>query len=140
MLMNTPYAVGAAVRGARMRLGLSRADLGRMAGLSLNSVQMLEAGQANPTLDTLLRVTTVLRLDLSAEPAKQELHLPLLTPSATSRKRAEARRQAAKRATTAKPPRAPKPATPERPAPSTVSARTRLDLDSHLQSFAPFDA
>lgn len=90
MMMNTPHAVGAAVRGARTRLGMSRAELGKRAGLSLNSVQMLEAGNGNPTLDTLLRVTSVLGLTLTAEPAQRDAPVVELPRSATSRKRAEA--------------------------------------------------
>jgi transcriptional regulator with XRE-family HTH domain len=139
MLMNTPHAVGAAVRGARMRLGLSRVELGLRAGLSLNSVQMLEAGQANPTLDTLLRVTAVLGLDLTAEPAKSEVGAGRLPRSVTSRKRSEsaARRHAEVAAVM---PQKPQKAAsverpPARPETARVDGRPLLDLDSYLQTF-----
>lgn len=146
MLMNTPYAVGAAVRGTRVRLGLSRAELGLRAGLSLNSVQMLEAGKANPTLDTLLRLTAVLGLDLTAEPAKLEANTGRLPRSSASRKRSESavRRKAATGAVNAASKKPPKKVSVERRStrsePRATGDRKSVDLDMHLQSFTRSDA
>lgn len=150
MLMNTPYAVGAAVRGARTRLGLSRAELGRRAGLSLNSVQMLEAGTSNPTLDTLLRVTAVLGLELSAQPSAAGPLTGELPRSAPSRRRGDAmsRRHSSEKAE-GSPRVTAAPAPEESPSVGVAGSESTstpeqgaFDLDAHLESFtrAPFDA
>lgn len=145
MLMNTPHAVGAVVRGARLRAGLSLVELSKRAGLSVNSVQMLEAGKGNPTLDTLLRVTSVLGLDLTAEPSGRPTRVKELPRSMTSRRRGAA---AASRVSK------PKPSVPQadpnvtgmgratRPGTSAQSRGNEgpVDLDAHLSTFIHSDA
>ena len=48
----------------RVRQGLSMNRLAEMTGLSLTMVSYVERGLRNPTLDTLLRLTDALALDL----------------------------------------------------------------------------
>ena len=48
----------------RVRRGLSMTTLAKRAGLSQQMVSYVERGMRNPTLDTLLRMATVLNLDL----------------------------------------------------------------------------
>jgi len=57
------------VREARRQLGLSQAELGQAAGVSLATVQNVEAGRANPSLSTLERILAPLGLSLSVEAA-----------------------------------------------------------------------
>lgn len=48
----------------RAQRGLSMNRLAEMTGLSLTMVSYVERGLRNPTLDTLLRITTALEVDL----------------------------------------------------------------------------
>lgn len=50
----------------RKRQGLSMERLAEQAGLSTSMISLIERDLRNPTLDTLLRITEVLRLDLGA--------------------------------------------------------------------------
>ncbi len=76
-------------RVARFRtmLGITQTELSRQAGVSLASVQNIEAGRANPSLDTLQRVLAPLgqRIELVAGPADWDalcrLGLPLTARS-----------------------------------------------------------
>lgn len=58
-------ALGAAVREARARRGLSQEALGFAAGVHRNYVGAIERGELNPTFRTLLRLMVGLRLRLS---------------------------------------------------------------------------
>lgn len=53
-----------AVKDARLRQSLSMLAVAEKAGLSQQMVSYVERGIRNPSLDTLLRITGVLRLDL----------------------------------------------------------------------------
>lgn len=48
----------------RKRQGLSMERLAEQAGLSTSMISLIERDLRNPTLDTLLRITDVLHLDL----------------------------------------------------------------------------
>ena len=151
VLLNTPHALGAAVRGERMRLGMSQAELGERAGLSVTSVKLLEAGRGNPTLDSLLRVTAVLGMALSAQPAQNDRPSRNLPRSTASQKRARALalRHAAERSATSElasdPPTSPG-VTPaakvaemmkkkkKKKTASLTRDRDPFDLDAHLAS------
>ena len=52
--------VGANVRRLRLARGFSLAELGRRAGLAKGTLTQLEAGRANPTIDTLHTLTRAL--------------------------------------------------------------------------------
>ena len=56
--------VSKAIAEERARQGLSMNRLAEMTGLSLTMVSYVERGLRNPTLDTLLRLTDALVLDL----------------------------------------------------------------------------
>lgn len=52
------------VKNARQKQGLSMLCVAERAGLSQQMVSYVERGIRNPSLDTLLRIATVLHLDL----------------------------------------------------------------------------
>lgn len=84
-------ALGQAVQRARRELDLSQAELADLAGMSRVSVSRLEAGTANTTLDSLLRVASVLgmRLDATWTPAAaNQTRLPRKRARSTSNKTA----------------------------------------------------
>lgn len=60
------------LKEARERKDLSMTQLAAKAGLSLSIISFLERGLRNPTLETLLRVTEVLDIDLSKVLQKAE--------------------------------------------------------------------
>lgn len=67
--------VGANVRRLRLARGLSLVDLGRHAGLAKGTLTQLEAGRANPTIDTLHALSRALGAtlgDLVSEPPNTE--------------------------------------------------------------------
>ncbi len=53
------------LRDERRRQGLSMERLAEKAGLSTSMISLLERDLRNPTLDTLLRIAEVLRVDLA---------------------------------------------------------------------------
>jgi transcriptional regulator with XRE-family HTH domain len=53
------------LREERLRRGLSMNSVAKQSGLSQQMVSYVERGLRNPTLDTLLRITTALNVDLS---------------------------------------------------------------------------
>jgi transcriptional regulator with XRE-family HTH domain len=61
-------ALGALVRETREAIGMSQTDLAVEGGVSLATVQNIEAGRANPSLSTINNVLEPLALTLSAEP------------------------------------------------------------------------
>ncbi len=60
-------SVSRKVRDSRMLLGLSQLDLCRQAGVSLATVQNIEAGRANPSLSTLERILESLGLKFQVD-------------------------------------------------------------------------
>lgn len=57
--------VGANVRLARQRAGLTQAELAQRAGLGQPAISLIEAGQANPTVQTLQQLADALRRPLA---------------------------------------------------------------------------
>jgi transcriptional regulator with XRE-family HTH domain len=53
-----------ALRDERLRQGISMERLAEKAGLSQGTISLVERDLRNPTLDTLLRVAEVLKVDL----------------------------------------------------------------------------
>ena len=80
MRLSSPADLGAVVRAARRKLGRSQQELAERSGMSRQSLVALEQGTANPTWDTVLRVSGVLGMNLSASlgavPAESN-HRPL---------------------------------------------------------------
>ena len=60
----TSLAVVRALRDERLRQGISMERLAEKAGLSQGTISLVERDLRNPTLDTLLRVAEVLKVDL----------------------------------------------------------------------------
>jgi len=57
-------SVAHALRDERKRQGLSMERLAERAGLSTSMISLFERDLRNPTLDTLLRIAEVLKVDL----------------------------------------------------------------------------
>lgn len=62
----TSAAVGARIRGARESRGISMSALARAAGIGKATLSQLEAGERNPTIETLYAICEPLQLPLSA--------------------------------------------------------------------------
>jgi transcriptional regulator with XRE-family HTH domain len=60
------------LREERERLGISMTSLAGRAGLSQQMISYVEREMRNPTLDTLLRITDVLGIELSEVVAQAE--------------------------------------------------------------------
>ena len=58
-------AFGENVRAARLKAGMSQAELGQRTGITREDISRLENGQANPTLRTMSRVARVLDGDVA---------------------------------------------------------------------------
>jgi y4mF family transcriptional regulator len=56
--------IGEKIKQRRELLGLIQHDLALMAEISTRTIQLLEQGKGNPSLDTLLRVADPLGLEL----------------------------------------------------------------------------
>jgi XRE family aerobic/anaerobic benzoate catabolism transcriptional regulator len=52
--------LGANVREARQRAGLTQAELAQRAGLAQPAISLIEPGQANPTVQTLQQIADAL--------------------------------------------------------------------------------
>ncbi len=68
--------LGEKLRQRRELLGLLQSQLAAISGISTRTIQLVEQGKGNPSLDTLLQIATPLglRLDfLLKEPAKTGL-------------------------------------------------------------------
>lgn len=57
-------AVGAQIRRLRRLRGMSVSELARQAGISKGTLSVLEAGQGNPTIETISAIAVALRLPL----------------------------------------------------------------------------
>lgn len=64
-LVRTPTQLGAAIRRARKKLGLTQSELGERCGLRQGTISLVESGNPAVRLDTLLTILAALRLDLS---------------------------------------------------------------------------
>jgi transcriptional regulator with XRE-family HTH domain len=66
MHLTSENALARAVRAARKEAGLSQQEVAERAGMSRVWVARLEGGEANVTLDSLLRVASVVGMNLEA--------------------------------------------------------------------------
>lgn len=57
-------AVARLLKEERMRRQISMTQVAQQSGLSQQMISYVERGMRNPTLDTLLRISAVLRVDL----------------------------------------------------------------------------
>ena len=63
-LVQSPSALGRAVRDARRLAGLTQQQLARLAGVAQPTVSNMERGASRVSLDTLLRILAALKLEL----------------------------------------------------------------------------
>lgn len=68
----TPLNLGKRLKQLRTAAGLSQAGLAQESGISMPTIQNLEAGKGNPALDTIKRVGKVLGFDLEIKFAKAD--------------------------------------------------------------------
>jgi DNA-binding XRE family transcriptional regulator len=61
-MRNTIEEIGKSLRQRREMLGLLQPQLGAIAGISTRTIQLVEAGKANPSIKTILQLTTALGL------------------------------------------------------------------------------
>jgi transcriptional regulator with XRE-family HTH domain len=60
---NASRIVGERLKAARLELGVSQMDLAYLAGMNVANYGKIERGVGNPTLDTLVRLAGVMKLD-----------------------------------------------------------------------------
>jgi transcriptional regulator with XRE-family HTH domain len=58
--------LGARIRDERRRFAITQMELADLAGVHFTSFGKIERGQANPSLDTILRIATALNLNPAA--------------------------------------------------------------------------
>lgn len=84
MVQTRPVIIGASVarllREKRESLGLSMNTVAKRAGLSHSMVSRVERELRKPTLDTLLRITGALEIELWPLVKKAEVPHPVLKP------------------------------------------------------------
>jgi len=56
--------IGSSIRSRRELLDLLQTRLAQIAGVSTRTIQIVEMGKANPSLETLLKITEPLGLEL----------------------------------------------------------------------------
>jgi DNA-binding XRE family transcriptional regulator len=62
MIRNTIEQMGKSLRERREMLGLLQPQLGAIAAISTRTIQLVEAGKANPSIKTILQLTDALGL------------------------------------------------------------------------------
>jgi len=63
-MRNEAMEIGETIRKRRELLGLRQPQLASISGISTRSLQLVEMGKANPSLDTLLKIAGPLGLTL----------------------------------------------------------------------------
>jgi len=63
-MRNSVLEIGDAVRKRRELLGLLQPQLAAIAGVSRRTLQLIEAGKANPSLETLFKIADALGLSI----------------------------------------------------------------------------
>lgn len=64
MLRNIAINIGSIIRYRRELLGLLQPQLSAIAGVSTRTIQLVEAGKANPSLETIVQLVDALGLSL----------------------------------------------------------------------------
>ncbi len=62
--ITSPQALGAIIRDARKKQGLTQIELGKMAGLNQTTLSMIEKGKPTVQLQTILILLAALKLNL----------------------------------------------------------------------------
>ena len=61
----TNSSIGNNIKLRRKYLKVTQSQLGDLAGLSVNTLYKIERGQANPTIDTLIKISDILGMEMS---------------------------------------------------------------------------
>lgn len=64
MMRNAAIEIGKSFRQRRELLGLLQPQLSAIAGISTRTIQLVEAGKANPSLSTILQLADALGLNM----------------------------------------------------------------------------
>lgn len=56
--------IGNSIKERRKALRVTQPQLAELAGISVNTLYKIERGQANPTLDTLTKIATILGMEV----------------------------------------------------------------------------
>lgn len=67
-LARSPKQIGNIIRRARKSKGMSQAELGDLAGLRQSTVSLIESGESDVKLDTLLAILQTLNLEFRIVP------------------------------------------------------------------------
>lgn len=59
------------LKNRRLELGVTQEYLAEIAGISLRTLKKIEAGNSNPTLETLTKLASVLGMELKIEVARK---------------------------------------------------------------------
>lgn len=62
--------IGKSIKERRNMLRITQSHLAEMAGIHINTLYKIERGQANPTIDVLMKITKVLGLEINLEVKK----------------------------------------------------------------------
>jgi transcriptional regulator with XRE-family HTH domain len=60
-------SLGKAIMERRKDLGITQSRLAELADININTLYKLEKGQANPTLDVLVKIADILGMELRLE-------------------------------------------------------------------------
>jgi y4mF family transcriptional regulator len=63
-MRNTKIKIGEIIKERREMLGLVQSDLANISGVSIRTIQLVEGGKANPSIDTLIQIADPLGLRL----------------------------------------------------------------------------
>lgn len=63
-MRNELINIGETIRKRRELLGLLQPQLASISGISIRTIQLVEKGKANPSLDTLIKITDPLGLTI----------------------------------------------------------------------------
>ncbi len=66
------YAIGIQLKNRRDHLRITQSEVADLAGISINTLYKIERGQANPTLESLEKLTSVLGLELTLQLKSRE--------------------------------------------------------------------
>lgn len=66
-MRNEAMEIGETIRKRRELLGLLQPQLASISGVSTRSIQLVEMGKANPSLDTLIKIADPLGLTLKLQ-------------------------------------------------------------------------
>ena len=61
------YAIGIQLKNRRDHLRITQSEVADLAGISINTLYKIERWQANPTLESLEKLTSVLGLELTLQ-------------------------------------------------------------------------